>query len=318
MQNNIRIYAQQTSLFGGDKSMSSAGDFPASLSPLPENDVEQMMTVTSGRRCLRSYGLSDRLGLLVRMCLESPVWYCRVRSLTWTAKPLMALRVSRLKGSDMSSTPSAKNLNRKDIPSNRLLFRLAVSVRRIAATESGSLRDFVTTGHLLPTPVASDATMGGIIGAEDTYVITESGMPRKITKNGADGSVGLARLMKIWELLPTPVASDGHRGACVVTDNRRKNAKGISYGVSLADLAKSGLLPTPVASDMNGGSTRKDPKRQFNNILHDHIHGLAQQKDRSLIGHSSQLNPRFTLEMMGFPVSWLDSPFQTANGEPNR
>ncbi len=56
-----------------------------------------------------------------------------------------------------------------------------------------------------PSPVASDATMGGIIGKDDQYYKTSTGMPRKINKNGHNGSVGLGRLVK---LLPTPVAYD--------------------------------------------------------------------------------------------------------------
>lgn len=171
---------------------------------------------------------------------------------------------------------------------------------------------------LLPTPVASDATTGAILGAEDVYVWTRTGMPRKITRHGVDGSVGLARLVKLWDLLPTPTASDGTRTGIPVTGKRHTKPNGMQFSSSLPDLALSGLLPTPVASDKNGGSTRRDPERQFDNILHDHIHGLAQLKDRSRIGRSSQLNPRFTLEMMGFPVDWLDAPYPMAGGEPKR
>ena len=53
------------------------------------------------------------------------------------------------------------------------------------------------------TPTASDATTGAIIGTEDQYFMTSTGMPRKINKNGKDGSVGLARLLKIGWATPT-------------------------------------------------------------------------------------------------------------------
>ena len=61
---------------------------------------------------------------------------------------------------------------------------------------------------LLPTPMASDATTGAIIGKNDIFVQTK-GLPRKINQNGTDGSVGLGRLV---QMLPTPTASDKNAG----------------------------------------------------------------------------------------------------------
>ena len=58
-----------------------------------------------------------------------------------------------------------------------------------------------------PTPVASDATTGAIIGKNDKFKILESGAMRKINQNGTDGSIGLARFAKFF---PTPNSSD-HR-----------------------------------------------------------------------------------------------------------
>ena len=127
--------------------------------------------------------------------------------------------------------------------------------------------------------------------------------------------MGLARLVKLWDLLPTPTATDATRGGEIVTSRRKIRPSGTEYSVTLNDLAKSGLLPTPVASDKNGGSTRTDPSRQFTCALQDYVHGVAQEKNKSLIGRSSQLNPRFTLEMMGFPVRWLDDPYLIPNGD---
>ncbi len=50
---------------------------------------------------------------------------------------------------------------------------------------------------LLPTPLASDATVGAVMGKEDRFRVTATGMPRKINRNGTSGSVGLARLMTL-------------------------------------------------------------------------------------------------------------------------
>jgi hypothetical protein len=63
---------------------------------------------------------------------------------------------------------------------------------------------------LLPTPVSSDATSGAVIGKNDTFYVTRSGMPRKVNQNGKDGSVGLARLVKLTapDFWPTPTSSE--------------------------------------------------------------------------------------------------------------
>jgi hypothetical protein len=58
-------------------------------------------------------------------------------------------------------------------------------------------------GFMLPTPVASDGTSGSVIGKNDTFYTTSTGMPRKVNQNGVDGSVGLGRLVQMW---PTPTA----------------------------------------------------------------------------------------------------------------
>ena len=59
---------------------------------------------------------------------------------------------------------------------------------------------------LLPTPVAMDASVGDIIGKNDIFKATKNGNLRKYNQNGKNGSLGLARYVK---LLPTPTASDG-------------------------------------------------------------------------------------------------------------
>ena len=61
------------------------------------------------------------------------------------------------------------------------------------------------SGTLWPTPQAVDGSCGGIISPDDTYVQKESGLFRKINRNGTDGSVGLARMVKLWA---TPSANE--------------------------------------------------------------------------------------------------------------
>jgi DNA (cytosine-5)-methyltransferase 1 len=68
----------------------------------------------------------------------------------------------------------------------------------------GSLTMQVKAIQKWPTPTASDGTSGAVIGKNDTFYTTSTGMPRKVNQNGKDGSVGLGRLVQMW---PTPSTS---------------------------------------------------------------------------------------------------------------
>ena len=68
------------------------------------------------------------------------------------------------------------------------------------------LSDFLDFyGMLLPTPVASDAGVGAVMGKNDKIIVTPKGKVRKINQKGHVWSVGLGRMA---ELLPTPTARD--------------------------------------------------------------------------------------------------------------
>ena len=68
------------------------------------------------------------------------------------------------------------------------------------------LSDFLDFyGMLLPTPVASDAGVGAVMGKNDKIIVTPKGKVRKINQKGHVWSVGLG---KMAELLPTPTARD--------------------------------------------------------------------------------------------------------------
>lgn len=68
------------------------------------------------------------------------------------------------------------------------------------------LSDFLDFyGMLLPTPVASDAGVGAVMGKNDRIIVTPKGKIRKINQKGHVWSVGLGRMA---ELLPTPTARD--------------------------------------------------------------------------------------------------------------
>jgi hypothetical protein len=89
---------------------------------------------------------------------------------------------------------SLQTLPKSGMTANGLLWERQMLERRIKET---------VYGFLLPTPVSSDATSGAVIGKNDKFYTTSTGMPRKVNQNGKDGSVGLGRLVQMW---PTPTA----------------------------------------------------------------------------------------------------------------
>lgn len=96
------------------------------------------------------------------------------------------------------SVTFSRGLPRWGLMRNGRVYRRPPSVRLIS--ERGSL--------LLLTPLASDAAVARSLTADMTFRITRGGTPRKISRAGKDGSVGLTRLIKL-ALLPTPTAREG-------------------------------------------------------------------------------------------------------------
>jgi len=213
---------EQTTLF-------SQEGFLASHTAQQESDLVEKMIDTSGQKCLELLEKSNQHGSWAKtfsvLLIGMTGWYSTKCKLIW-----------KLKGTKCK----------------RLYFQLQASTLRTEEIGYG----------LLPTPVASDATTGAIIGKNDTFRMTK-GLPRKVNQNGKDGSVGLARLLK---LLPTPTTRD---------------YKGARTTEALENAGRSGKNSLP---DFYAQS-----------------------------GKTSQLNPRFVAEMMGFPPNWTELPFQ--NGE---
>lgn len=106
------------------------------------------------------------------------------------------------------SSKSALIWKPKGTKYNRLYFQLSPSMHPTEGIESG----------LLPTAQASDPTTGSIISEDDTYYQTKTGMPRKVNRNGVDGTVGLGDLV---QLLPTPEAQN--------QEGYQTNPQGIKY-----------------------------------------------------------------------------------------
>ena len=121
-------------------------------------------------------------------------------------------------------------------------------------------------------------------------------------------------------LLATPQAIDGQgkgKGLRLKTGNRNPESPG-SWRGDLKDYAHLGMLPTPATRDYKGGNsidhlTRKD--KSEGNSHQDQLPNYIKLKT----GSSSQLNPQFVMEMMGFPPDWTLMPFlKESNTQENQ
>lgn len=305
------------------------GGFPCQPFSLAGQRRERMITVISGHTCSVLYEKSDPLGLLVKTLLESSQWFSPARRLKWEAKPLFSEKITEKEycyDKSMLSKPSVKTLSEKDIPSNRCLFRLVPSERPTEETGYGLLPTVQTQGlkmcdengktrfypmELLPTPMASDATTGAIIGKNDHFITTGNGTPRKINQNGINGSVGLARMV---QLLPTPNAREADKYSKKYNPNSQ-------MGTALTAMAVNGMLPTPIRRDYQPSVSPQTLKRKDGKMRTDSLCNLPVMLGEHCLqngGRTSQLNPLFVEEMMGFPLMWTTLPFLSQNGDRNQ
>jgi len=149
---------------------------------------------------------------------------------------------------------------------------------------------------LLPTPTASFGERGGKIDGEsnhDTEIAFRKAIPQ------------------IMGMLPTPRVKGHGNSHQRIEDGKIDD---------LTTMAKRGMLPTPCTRDYKGDRKLTDGKNITQN---GEEMGLSlEQKARILLdipkatSKTSQLNPLFVAEMMGFPPDWTVLPFQS--GETNQ
>lgn len=357
----MKTLPKQTSISGTERSMFSPEDSHANPSPSLVEERERTITATSGLRCFERYGRYTPLGSLVKTLLESRRWWSPAKSLRWDAQTIFSKRITYIeKKADSHSTKSAQTSKPKDIPSNRLLFQLAVSERPTEGIESGLLPTVQTQGlkqcnkkgktefvplDLLPTPNAMDI-------AHKDMEINERGR-RNPKKGKTDHSLGLED-MAVAQLLPTPTALD--KGGGRINKSLSPNAadrptlalaarKGLlptpcsieatkftktinpnsQMGQGLTSLAVNGLLPTPTAMEIKHSNRVKGLKEKGAKGMYSRKNGALRPNgltdfldfNNQVGGGTSQLNPLFVEEMMGFPLMWTALPFLSPNGDKN-
>ena len=136
---------------------------------------------------------------------------------------------------------------------------------------------------LLPTPTTQEPT--------SQCEIDSNG--RRLTKDKKDShSLNLGRMASM-NLLPTPMAQDGKNSTLPPSQINRTSLVG--------------MLCTPTAQASRGNTSHKRGKGN----LTDQIAEMNLTTSKT-----SQLNPQFVMEMMGFPTDWTLLPF--LNGETNQ
>lgn len=138
-------------------------------------------------------------------------------------------------------------------------------------------------GLLLKTPCTADAYSENL--AKKEQVFGNSGTLAQEIQSGF--------VEKRWPgLLPTPNSRDEKNGG-KLTDGRIQRKIKQGYTIELNDLATMGMLPTPQA-------------QEGEKITGNENQDSMTKRVRQMTGKTSQLNPLFVNEMMGFPINYLN------------
>lgn len=181
---------------------------------------------------------------------------------------------------------------------------------------------------LFPTPQCADATIGNILNDKTDIYFLESGMPRKRSNKGVDGSVGLARFVNV--MWPTP-RSGKTTDENAETWMKRKEAgnvstpplnlvvkmwrtptaydwknTGCSTQTYLSDQVRpeqvtnaKKLWPTPSSNNGTGGCTGL----AGGSGNREKLYSVMGEEEGKKLGCGS-LNPDWVAWLMGWPIGW--------------
>ena len=273
----MKTLPKQTSQSGTARSMFSQEDSPANLSPSLAEERERTITAASGHRCFERYARYTQLGSLVKTLMESRRWWSQVKRLRWDAQTISSKRITYTERKvDSHSKKSARILKQQDIQSSRLIFQLAVSERHTEENVFG----------LLPTVQTQGLKQCNRKGKTEFFPL---------------------------DLLPTPTVLDKGTGRI-----NKSLSPGAKARPTLALSAKKGLLPTPCASEATKFTKKFNSKSQMGQSLTAlACNGMVptQSTRKKTSGKTSQLNPLYVEEMMGFPLMWTTLPFLSPDGD---
>lgn len=307
------------------------------------NDRELPTTATCGPKCIEQFSKSDRAGSWQKMfsglLIGMEGWFSNRCILTWKLKTTpfkrayfqLAASTPRIKDTGHGLLPTVTTTNSRQgfnstngtgkplLPMAALMLGTPTATALVRSTERQKDRtpnpaefaEMVASGQvrmasreereqinkirqepgfllrmdhgLLPTPKCMDMKGGQQVSGKTIR-----------RKSGTTFSSGL-RDLAYSGLLPTPSAAEGTKFAKTYNPQSQ-------MGKALSPLAINGMLPTPTSSCRNAGTAkdRKDGTPRTSELNH-----LVARS----VGRSSQLNPLFVEEMMGFPYLWTALPF---------
>jgi len=151
-----------------------------------------------------------------------------------------------------------------------------------------SLKNYMNHHQMLPTPMA-----------QNRETTLEKTLDRKERYGGEKRTMYLENYA-VMGMLPTPRVK-GHGNS-----HQRIEEGKID---DLTTMAKRGMLPTPTVNDMKNATLPHSQLERQDSIV-------KRILQTTQTGKTSQLNPLFVAEMMGFPPNWTVLPLQ--NGETNQ
>lgn len=179
----------------------------------------------------------------------------------------------------------------------------AVEAEKFAKTynpdsQMGSSLTAMAVNDLLPTPLAVSVRHW-----KRCQELRSAGdVPFHSRVNGETRPNGLEDYLEFNGLMPSPVSQD----------YRRRGPNSRQQG--LPELCHK-LMPTPTAMDSSEATARMRSSQMKEGSMHSVTLARAVQSRDSKDGKTSQLNPLFVGEMMGFPLEWLTLPFLSESGE---
>jgi hypothetical protein len=305
------------------------------------SEEARKMTVTSGQRCSELFARYNHVSSWAKTLLGCLVgtteWYSTKLLLTWKMKDMRHKRflfqlVPRMPHTEeiesgLLPTPILSDIHHTErVKALKETGAETMGSRKNGANRPNGLTDWMDFHGLLPTPMAVES-----IERRNMNTVI------KIVETGSN-QITLTTMAKYGGLLPTPMAQNrettlerkdkygGEKRAMYLENyavmgllpTPRVKGHGNSHQRieegkidDLTTMAKRGMLPTPCMNDYKG-SAGPSENWKGKSDLSVQIHELLKVER----GKTSQLNPLFVAEMMGFPPNWTVLPFQ--NGETNQ
>lgn len=156
---------------------------------------------------------------------------------------------------------------------------------------------------------------------EQSKSIFNTGVAAHRTDTGVEAvhADGKTEFMPL-DLLPTPTARSYKNGS-KLEDGRTKRKQEQGWTMELNDLATCGMLPTPTTRDYKSSMSPNGMMRKNGKLRNDALSNIPVMLGEHCTqrpGTTSQLNPLFVEEMMGFPLMWTTLPFLSQSGDKNQ